>query len=389
MKFGLTADHEEIADSVRKLMTRFPDEYWAERDETHTFPNAFYDAFARAGYLGMLIPPEFDGLGLGLTETAVALGEVSGSGGGLGAATAVHLSIFGLTPVVKFGSEEMKRKYLPAVVRGELHVCFGVTEPDAGSDTTRIRTTAVRDGNSHYLISGKKVWISKAAESQKILLLARTTPRDKVARPSEGMTLFLADLDPSAVSIKPIKKLGRNSVSSCEVFIEGLRVHESDRVGEEGQGFRYLLDGLNAERILIAFEAVGLGRAALRRATQYAKDRIVFDRPIGKNQAIQLPLAESLARLEAAHLMAIKAAALYDAGMPCGAEANMAKYLAAEAGFEAADRALQTHGGYGYAKEFHVERYFRETRLWRIAPVSQNLALTYLAERVLGLPKSY
>jgi acyl-CoA dehydrogenase len=336
----------------------------------------------------MLIPPEYEGLGLGLTETAVALGEVSGSGGGLSAATTVHLSIFGLTPVVKFGSESLKRKYLPAVVRGDLHVCFGVTEPDAGSDTTRIGTRAIRDGD-HYVISGKKVWISKAAESQKILLLARTTPLAEVARPSEGMTLFLADLDPSAVSIKPIKKLGRHAVSSCEVFIEGLRVHESDRVGEEGQGFRYLIDGLNAERILIAFEAIGLGRAALRRASEYAKDRIVFGRPIGMNQAVQLPLADSLARLEAAHLVAIKAAALYDSGLPCGAEANMAKYLAAEACFEAADRAVQTHGGYGYAQEFHVERYFRESRLWRIAPVSQNLALTYLAERVLGLPKSY
>ncbi len=388
MKFGLTVEHEEIADSVRKLMTRFPDEYWAERDETHTFPTAFYRAFAEAGYLGMLIPPEYAGLGLGLTETAVALGEVSGSGGGLGAATAVHLSIFGLTPVVKFGSEEMKRKYLPAVVSGDLHVCFGVTEPDAGSDTTRIRTTAVRDGD-HYVISGKKVWISKAAESQKILLLARTTARDQVDRPSQGMTLFLADLDPSAVTVKPIKKMGRNAVSSCEVFIDSLCVHESDRVGEEGQGFRYLLDGLNAERILIAFEAVGLGRAALQRATTYAQERIIFDRPIGKNQAVQLPLAESLTRLEAAHLMAIKAAALYDAGFPCGAEANMAKYLAAEAAFEAADRSLQTHGGYGYAREYHVERYFRETRLWRIAPVSQDLALAYIAERVMGLPKSY
>lgn len=388
MKFGLAVEHEEIADSVRKLMTRFPDEYWAERDETHTFPDAFYRAFADAGYLGMLIPPEYDGLGLGLTETAVALGEVSGSGGGLGAATAVHLSIFGLTPVVKFGSEEMKRKYLPAVVSGDLHVCFGVTEPDAGSDTTRIRTSAVRDGD-HYVISGKKVWISKAAESQKILLLARTTARDRVERPSQGMTLFLADLDSSAVTVKPIKKMGRNAVSSCEVFIDGLRVHESDRVGEEGQGFRYLLDGLNAERILIAFEAVGLGRAALRRATAYAQERIIFNRPIGKNQAVQLPLAESLTRLEAAHLMAIKAAALYDAGFPCGTEANMAKYLAADAAFEAADRSLQTHGGYGYAREYHVERYFRETRLWRIAPVSQDLALAYIAERVMGLPKSY
>ncbi len=388
MKFGLTEEHEEIAEAIRRLMRDFPDEYWAERDETHTFPTAFYDAFAKSGYLGIVIPPEYGGSGLGLTHTAVALGEVSGSGGGLGAASAVHLSIFGLTPVVKFGSEEMKQKYLPAVVQGKLHVCFGVTEPDAGSDTTKITTAAVRDGD-HYVITGKKVWISKAAESQKCLLLTRTTPRDKVARPSDGMTLFLVDLDPAHVTIKPIKKMARNSVSSCELFFDGLRVHESDRVGEEGKGFRYLLDGLNAERILIAFEAVALGHCAIRRASEYAKNRVVFNRPIGQNQAVQLPLAESYTKLEAAHLMAIKAATMYDAGLPCGAEANMAKWLAGDAAFEAADRALQTHGGFGYATEFHVERYFRETRLWRFAPVSQSLAMAYIAERVLGLPKSY
>jgi acyl-CoA dehydrogenase len=388
MKFGLTQEHEEIAEAVRRLMKDFPDDYWSERDETHTFPTGFYDAFAKAGYLGILIPPEYGGSGLGLTETAVCLGEVSGSGGGLGAATAVHLSLFGITPVVKFGSEEMKRRILPKVVDGSLHVCFGVTEPDAGSDTTRITTAAVREGD-HYLISGKKVWISKAKESSKCLLLTRTTPRDQVTKPSDGMSLFLVDLDPKYCTIKPIKKMARNSVSSCEIFFDKLPVHESDLVGEEGKGFRYILDGINAERILIAFEAVALGRCALRRATEYAKTRIVFNRPIGQNQAIQLPLAESYARLEAAHLMAVKAAALYDAGLPCGAEANTAKWLAGDAAFEAADRALQTHGGFGYALEYHVERYFRETRLWRFAPISQALALTYIAERVLGLPKSY
>ena len=388
ISFDLTDTQREITESVRQMMRRFPDQYWAEKEDKHEFPHEFYQAFVKAGFLGAAIPQEYGGSGLGLMEVALMLGEVSASGGGLGAASAVHLSVFGMTPVVKYGSEAMKRKYLPKIVDGSLHVCFGVTEPDAGTDTTSITTKAIRYGD-HYVISGKKIWTSKAAESQKCLLLTRTTPREQAARPSDGMTLFLVDLDPKAVTIRPIKKMARNSVSSCEVFYDQLRVHESDRVGEEGKGFQYLLDGLNAERILVSFEAVGLGRAAINRATEYAKNRKVFGRMIGQNQSIQFPLAESLAKLEAAHLMALKGASLYDAGQSCGAEANMALYLAGAAAFEAADRAVQTHGGFGYASEFHVERYFRETRLWRLAPISQNLILAYIAERLLGLPKSY
>jgi acyl-CoA dehydrogenase len=388
MDFALTAEQAQIRDAVRRLMRDFPDEYWAGKDQRHEFPREFHDAFAKAGFLGTTIPVDYGGAGLGLTEAGIVLAEVSGSGAGLGGASAVHLGVFGMTPVVKFGDEAMRRKYLPPLVAGDLHVCFGVTEADAGTDTTRIATTATRQGD-HYIVKGRKVWTTKALESSKCLLLARTTPIEQCRKPSEGMTLFLADLDPAYVQIRPIPKLGRHAVASCEVFYDGLPVHVSDRVGEEGRGFHYLLDGLNAERILIAFEAVALGRAALRRAADYAKDRRVFGRAIGQNQGVQFPLADSLARLEAADLVTWKAAALYDAGQPCGAEANMAKYLAADAAFQAADRAMDAHGGFGYASEFHVERYFRETKLWRVAPVSQNLVLAYLAERVLGLPRSY
>ena len=388
MHFDLSADQTAIREAVRALMKQFPDAYWFEKDQNHRFPREFYDAFAKAGFLGVAIPTEYGGSGLGITEASLVLGEVSGSGAGLSGASAVHLSIFGLTPLIKYGSDEMRHRYLPSVVNGELHVCFGVTEPDAGTDTSRITTSARRDGN-HYVINGKKVWTSKAQDSQRCLLLTRTTPREQCRRPTDGMTLFLAPLRSDAVSIRPIPKMGRAAVSSCEVFYDNLRVPVEDRVGEEGKGFSYLLDGLNAERILVAHEAVGLGRAAIRAAVEYAKVRKVFGRAIGVNQGIQFPLADSLAKLEAAELVAAKAAWLYDQGEPSGALANIAKYLASEAAFEAADRAVQTLGGYGYASEFHVERYFRETRLWKLAPVSQNLVLSYIAEKVLGLPKSY
>jgi acyl-CoA dehydrogenase len=388
MNFELTPEQRSISDAVDNLMTRFPDEYWSEKDDKKEFPWEFYKAFAEAGFLGTVIPEQYGGAGLGLTEAALVLSSVVGSGAGLSGATAVHVSIFGMTPVVKFGSEAMRQKYLPALVKGDLHVCFGVTEADAGTDTTAIKTAAVRDGD-HYVIHGKKVWTSKALESQKCLLLTRTTPIDQCAKRTDGMTLFLVDLDPSAVTIRPIPKMGREAVGSCEVFYDGLRVHVDDRVGEEGRGFHYLLDGLNAERILVACEAAALGRAALRRATKYANERHVFGRFIGQNQGVQFPLADSFAKLEAANLMAMKAAWLYDNGLPCGVEANVAKYLCSEWAFESADRALQTHGGFGYATEYHVERYFRETRLWRIAPISQNLVLSFIAEKVLGLPRSY
>ena len=388
MDFAVSDDHKVLAEAVAAMMRDFPDEYWMHKDRNHEFPWEFYKAFAAAGFLGVVIPEAYGGSGMGLAEAAIILAGVAGSGAALSGATAVHVSIFGMTPVVKFGSEEMRRKYLPALVKGDLHVCFGVTEPDAGTDTTRIKTTATRDGD-HYVINGRKVWTSKAEQSQKCLLLTRTTPIEQCKKKSDGMTLFLVDLDPAHVTIRPIPKMGREAVGSCEVFYDGLRVHESDRVGEEGKGFHYLLDGLNAERILVAAEAVAVGRRAIAKATQYAKERTVFNRPIGMNQGVQFPLAESLARLEAADLVTQKATWLYDNDLPCGDLANIAKYLATEAAFEACDRAVQTHGGYGYAAEYHVERYFRETRVWRIAPISQNFVLAYIAEKMLGLPRSY
>jgi acyl-CoA dehydrogenase len=313
---------------------------------------------------------------------------VSRSGGAMNAASAIHLSIFGMQPVVKHGSDELKARTLPRIVNGDLHVCFGVTEPGAGLDTSRITTFAKRDG-AHYRVNGRKVWISKAMESEKILLLTRTQSYDEVTKKTDGMTLFLTDLDRSSVDIRPISKMGRNAVTSNELFIDDLRVPVEDRIGEEGKGFKYILDGLNPERMLIAAEALGIGRVALERAVKYANGREVFGRPIGMNQGIQFPLADSLARLDAAELILRKATWLYDNGKPCGREANTAKYLCADAGFAAADRALQTHGGMGYAEEYSVSRYFREARLMKIAPISQEMILNFLGSHVLGMPRSY
>jgi acyl-CoA dehydrogenase len=388
MNFAPDPDHEAIRHSVRALMTEFPDAYWLGKEERHEYPNEFYDRFAQAGFLGIAIPEAYGGSGLGIAEAGLALYEVCASGAGLNGASAVHLSMFGINPVVKHGGDAMCRKYVPDVVAGELNVCFGVTEPDAGTDTTRITTKAVREGDK-YIINGRKTWLTKAKECQKVLLLTRTTPLSECKKRTDGMTLFLADLDPRHVTIRPIRKMARHAVDSNDVFFDNLEVPVEDRVGEEGHGFKYLLDGLNPERILVAFEALGVGRAALGRATKYARDRVVFGRPIGKNQGIQLPLADSYTRLAAAELVAQKAAWLYDNGHPCGTEANTAKFLAGEAGFQAADRAVQTHGGYGYAAEFHVERLFREARLMRIAPISENLILAQIAEHVLELPRSY
>jgi acyl-CoA dehydrogenase len=386
--FELTEDQAIIRKAVAELAGRFEDEYWQAKDAAHEFPAEFYDAFAKAGWLGITTPHEYGGHGFGITEASILLEEVSASGGGMNAASAIHLSIFGLHPVIVHGSDDLKSRNLPRIVSGDLHVCFGVTEPEAGLDTTRITTFARRDGD-HYVVNGRKVWISKALESEKILLLTRTAKFDEVAKKTDGLTLFFTDLDRDRVDIRPIAKMGRNAVSSNELFIDDLRIPVEDRVGDEGQGFRYLLDGLNPERMLVAAEALGLGRAALRRAVRYANEREVFGRPIGMNQGLQFPLADSLARLDAAELVLRKATWLYDKGMPCAREANTAKYLCAEAGFEAADRALQTHGGMGYAEEYHVARYFREARLLRIAPISQEMVLNYLGSHVLGLPRSY
>ncbi|MFI2557063.1 acyl-CoA dehydrogenase family protein [Nocardia farcinica] len=388
MSFEPTEDQQLIRTSVAELAKRFDDQYWMEKDRKHEFPTEFYDAVARGGWLGITIPEEYGGHGLGITEATILAEEVSRSGGGMNAASSIHLSIFGMHPVVKHGSEDLKRRTLPRIATGDLHVCFGVTEPGAGLDTTRITTFARRAGD-HYVVSGRKVWISKAMESEKILLLARTQRYDEVAKKTDGMTLFLTDLDRARVDIRPIAKMGRNAVTSNELFIDELRVPVEDRVGAEGHGFEYLLDGLNPERMLIAAEALGLGRVALDRAVKYANEREVFGRPIGMNQAIQFPLADALAHLDAAELVLRKATWLYDRGQPCGREANTAKFLCAEAGFAAADRALQTHGGMGYAEEYHVARYFREARVMRIAPISQEMILNYLGSHTLGLPRSY
>ncbi len=388
MDFELTEAQRAIREQARALAGRFDDSYWRRCDSEHVFPWEFYQAFAEAGWLGIAMPPEHGGAGLGISEAALLMEEVAASGAAMNGATALHLTIFGLNPVVRHGSDELKSRILPDAAAGRLHVAFGVTEPDAGSDTPSITTRAVRDGD-RYIVRGKKVWTSKALEASKVLLLARTTPIEESRRRTDGMTLFLADLDPAHVTIHPIEKLGRNAVDSNEVFYDDLPVDARDVVGEVDRGFYHLLDGLNPERILIAAEALGTGKAALRRATAYAKERRVFGRPIGQNQAIQFPLADSYAKLQAAELLIRKAACLYDSGHPCGAEANMAKYLAAEWGFETADRALQTLGGFGYAKEFDVERYWREVRVMRIAPVTQEMVLNFLAQHELDLPRSY
>jgi acyl-CoA dehydrogenase len=392
MNFELTEDQQLIRKSVAELASKFDDQYWMEKDLGHEFPQEFYDAIASGGWLGMTIPEEYGGHGLGITEATILAEEVARSGGAMNAASAIHLSIFGMQPVVVFGSDEMKAATLPRIVNGDLHVCFGVTEPGAGLDTSRITTFAKRGhdrAGDHYVVNGRKVWISKALESEKILLLTRTTPYDEVTKKTDGLSLFLTDLDRAHVDIHPIKKMGRNAVSSNELFIDDLRVPVEDRIGEEGQGFNYILHGLNPERMLIAAEALGIGRVALDRAVKYARERVVFDRPIGMNQGIQFPLADSLARLDAAELILRKATWLYDNGKPCAREANMAKYLCADAGFAAADRALQTHGGMGYSEEYNISRFFRESRLMKIAPVSQEMILNYLGTHVLGLPRSY
>jgi len=388
MDFTRNPEHDAIRAAVSELMRAFPDSYWFEHDQKHEFPWAFHNAMAAGGWLGTAIPPEYGGSGLGVTEAGIVLGEVAASGAGLNGASAIHISMFGINPVIKHGSDAMRNEWIPRVASGEVHVCFGVSEPDLGTDIARIRTRAVRKGD-RYIVDGRKTWLTKASEAQKVLLLARTTPIEECRRPVDGLSLFFTDLQRARVTIEPILKMGRHAVQSNDVLIEAMEVPVEDRLGEEGRGFHYLLDGLNPERILVAMEAIGLGRAALRRGVQYAKDRVVYERPIGMNQGVQFPLADALTRLEAAELLTMRAAWLYDHGLPCGPEASMAKYLAADAGYLAADRALQTHGGFGYAAEMHVERYFREARLMRITPISENMILSYLAEHSLGLPKSY
>ncbi|MGH7264891.1 MAG: acyl-CoA dehydrogenase family protein [Candidatus Rokuibacteriota bacterium] len=389
MDFALTEPQELIRKEVSALARSFDWDYWREKDRKAEYPTEFVQAFARAGWLGLVIPEAYGGAGLGVTEATLMLEAICASGAGLSGASPIHFAVFPPMPIIKHGSEALRRRILPGIAAGTLSLAFGVTEPDAGTDTSRIRTTARPDAGG-FVVTGRKVWTSNARHSQKILLLARTTPYDEVGpRKLEGLTLFVADLDPAAVTIREIDKLGRAAVDSSEVIIDGLRVDAADVVGEVGRGFHHLLDSLNPERILVAAEAVGIGRAALDRAAEYARERVVFGRPIGRNQAIAHPLAGAWARLEGAWALTLRAAWLFDRGLPCGAEANAAKVLAADAGFDACDAAVQTLGGFGYAKEFHVERLWREVRLYKIAPVSQQMALNYLAERVLGLPKSY
>ncbi len=399
MDISLTEDQLAIDESVRRLCSQFSDEYWTDCEEQTRFPEEYYQAMAGAGWLGITMPTELGGAGLGVTEAAIMMHAATSSNGGYSAATAIHVNLFGPHSIVVHGTEEQKRQYLPGIasgerrilvplLKGEKKVCFGVTEPDAGLDTTNISTFATRVEGG-YRITGRKMWTSTAQVADKIIILARTSPKEEGSNPTKGMTLFCTDLDRSKIEVKRIKKLGRNAVDSNAVFIDDLFVPDEDRIGEEGSGFRYLLDSLNPERILVAIEAIGLGRDALRRASAYAKDRRIFGRPIGQNQGIQHPLASNWIYLESAYWMCLRAASLYDQGKPCGAEANAAKFLGARAAFDAATTAVMTHGGMGYAKEFQVERLFRESILTRIAPITEQLILSFIGEKVLDLPKSY
>lgn len=388
MDFTLSDEQRAIQDAVGRICAGFDETYWLTRDREGGFPADFAKAMADDGWLGIAMPQAYGGAGLGITEAALMMQTVAGGPGAFGAASSIHLNIFGLNPVAVFGTAEQCARMMPPIIGGEHRACFGVTEPDAGLDTGSIKTKAVRTGDT-YIVQGRKVWTSTAQEADRILLLARTSPRTEGARGTDGLSLFYTALDRDYVTVREIDKMGRKAVDSNEVFIDGLPVPAADLIGKEGEGFRYLLHGLNPERILVAAEAIGIGRYAIQRAAKYAGERIVFGRPIGQNQAIQHPLAESWAELEAADLLMLKAAQLYDAGKPCGAEANAAKYLAAEVAYRACERAVLSHGGYGYAKEFVVERLLREVMIARIAPVSQQLILCYIAERVLGLPKSY
>jgi acyl-CoA dehydrogenase len=388
MDFELSAEQAQIREEVLRICARFDETYWLERDRSGTFPEDFYRAMADGNWLGIAMPEEYGGAGLGITEAAIMMQAVAESGACMSGASAIHINIFGLHPVVVHGTAEQKRRMLPPLIAGRDKACFGVTEPNAGLNTTEIAVRADKRGD-RYIVNGQKIWTSTAQEANKILLLARTTPKEQVKKKTGGLTLFYTDLDRSRADVRRIPKMGRHAVDSNMVFFEDMEVPEENRIGAEGEGFRAILHGLNPERVLIAAEAIGIGRAALARATRYARERVVFGRPIGQNQGIQHPLAKNWAELEAANLMMLKAASLYDAGRDCGAEANAAKYLAAEAGFHACEQAVMTHGGMGYAQEYHVERYFRESMIPRIAPVSPQLILSYLAERVLDLPKSY
>ncbi|WP_281016848.1 MULTISPECIES: acyl-CoA dehydrogenase family protein [unclassified Minwuia] len=388
MDFRMTEEQEAIRDAVRKACEPFDDAYWLDRDETGKFPHEFHKAMADGGWLGIAMPEEYGGSGLGVKEAAIMMNTIAQTPGAQSAASAVHINIFGPHPIVVMGTEEQKQRHLPPLIKGEQITCFGVTEPDAGLDTTSIKTKAERTDKG-YVVHGRKMWTSTAQEANKILLLARTTAKEDCSKSTDGISLFYTDFNRDYIEARVIPKMGRKSVDSNAVFIDGLPIPKEDLIGEEGKGFYYLLHSLNPERILVGIEGIGIGQQALERAVEYAKERVVFGRPIGMNQSIQHPLAVNWAELEAAYMMCMKAADLYDRGLPCGAEANAAKYLGAEAGFKAATQAVLTHGGMGYAKEYHVERLMREVMISRIAPVSMQMILNFIAERKLGLPRSY
>ncbi|OUM92069.1 acyl-CoA dehydrogenase family protein [Parageobacillus thermoglucosidasius] len=388
MNFELTEEQKALKKVTSEICKSFTDEYWRKIEKEHRFPQEFWDACAEAGLLGVMISEEYGGSGLNITEAVIILMEVAKSAAGMDGASALHLSIFGANPLFYHGTKEQCQKYLPDVASGKLHVCFGVTEPNAGTDTSRITTYAVKKGNK-YIINGHKVFITKAQKADRILLLTRTTPYDEVKKKTDGMTLFFAPMDRSAITIREIEKMGRNGIDTNELFIENLEVDEFDRIGEEGKGFYYLLDGLNPERLLIAAEAIGMGYGAIERACQYARERVVFGRPIGQNQGVQFPLADAYSQLRAAEALLFQGCWLYENGKPCGAEANMAKLRASEAGFYAVDAAFQTFGGYAYAREYNIERIYRQIRLTRIAPITNEMVKNFIAEKVLGLPRSY
>ncbi|NMM08321.1 acyl-CoA dehydrogenase family protein [Polaromonas sp.] len=388
MNFELSEDQIAIREAISRICADFDADYWLQRDRNGGFPLDFHKAIADAGWLGICMPQEYGGSGLGIQEAAIMVQAISESGAGMSGVSAIHMNIFGLNPVVKFGTEEQKQRMLPPLIAGREKACFAVTEPNTGLNTTQLKTFAKREGDIYY-VTGHKVWISTAQVTEKMLLLARTTPLDKVSKPTDGLTLFYTDLDRRYVDVREIEKMGRKAVDSNELFIDNLPVRAEDMIGKEGDGFKTILHGMNPERSLAAAAAVGLGRVALKRAAKYANERIVFNRPIGKNQGVQHPLAKCWMELEAANLMVMNSAWRYDQGLECGAEANAAKYLAGEAGFHACEHAVLTHGGFGYAKEYHVERYFRESMLMRIAPISIQLIMCYIAEKVLGLPRSY
>ena len=383
-----TESQKVVREAISKICSKYPDEYWLKKDNDHDFPLDLHRDLARDGWLGICMPSAYGGSELGISEATVMMQTISESGAGMTGASSVHMNIFGLEPVVKFGTEEQKKRWLVPLIKGEEKSCFGVTEPNTGLDTLKLQSLAKRDGD-HYLLSGSKIWTSTAQRAEKILILVRTTPLEQVSKPTHGLSLFYTDLDRSIVKVTEIPKMGRAAVDTNILFFDGWKVPAEDLIGEEGNGFKMIMHGMNAERVLVGAEALGLGYAALRRASLYASDRVVFGRPIGKNQGIQHPLAESWMKLEGARLMIYLAARMYDQGHDTGEYANAGKYLAAEAAFEACERAVLVHGGMGYAKEYHVERYLREAMLPRIAPVSKEMIFNYIGERVLGLPRSY